>query len=56
MESHDSSSLTAERLPGAIVAGEELPRKTRPAGILFYNEDGSECGGLGISKAKDGTQ
>jgi hypothetical protein len=35
----------AERLPGAIVAGEELPRRIRPAGILFYNEDGSECGG-----------
>jgi hypothetical protein len=46
----------AERLPGAIVAGEELPRKIRPAGILFYNEDGTECGGLALSKAKNGTQ
>jgi hypothetical protein len=46
----------AERLPGSIVAGEELPRKIRPAGILFYNEDGTECGGLALSQAKDGTQ
>jgi hypothetical protein len=46
----------AEHLPGAIIAGEELPRAIRPAGILFYNENGTECGGLGISKAKDGTE
>jgi hypothetical protein len=46
----------AERLPAAIIAGEELPRAIRPAGILFYNENGTECGGLAISKAKDGTQ
>ena len=46
----------AERLPGGIVAGEEFPRRIRPAGILFYNEDGTECGGLALSNAKDGTQ
>jgi len=46
---------TAERLPGSIVAGEELPRSIRPAGILFYDEDGTECGGIALSRAKDGT-
>jgi hypothetical protein len=32
---------SAERLPGSIVAGEELPRSIRPAGILSYDEDGT---------------
>jgi hypothetical protein len=35
-----------DRLPGVIVMGKESP-KTRPqAGMLFYNDEGSENGGL----------
>jgi hypothetical protein len=36
-----------ERLPGVIVKGKELPESDRPqAGMLFYNNEGSENGGL----------
>lgn len=36
-----------ERLPGVIVRGKENPRKDRPyAGMLFYNDEGTETGGL----------
>lgn len=35
------------RLPGVIVRGKENPRVDRPyAGMLFYNDEGSENGGL----------
>jgi hypothetical protein len=35
------------RLPGIIVQGKEQPKKDRPqAGILFYNDEGTENGGL----------
>jgi hypothetical protein len=35
------------RLPGVIVKGKELPKVDRPqAGMLFYNDEGSENGGL----------
>jgi hypothetical protein len=36
-----------ERLPGVIVRGKENPRVDRPyAGMLFYNDEGTENGGL----------
>jgi hypothetical protein len=36
-----------ERLPGVIVRGKESPRRERPyAGMLFYNDEGTENGGL----------
>src|SRR5919201_6407696 len=36
-----------ERLPGVIVRGKENPSKDRPqAGMLFYNDEGTENGGL----------
>lgn len=36
-----------DRLPGVIVKGKELPKVDRPeAGMLFYNNEGSENGGL----------
>ena len=36
-----------ERLPGVIVRGKESPRADRPyAGVLFYNDEGTENGGL----------
>lgn len=35
------------RLPGVIVRGKEHPRADRPyAGMLFYNDEGTENGGL----------
>lgn len=37
----------AARLPGVIVKGKESPPVDRPqAGFLFYNDEGSETGGL----------
>jgi len=36
-----------DRLPGVIVKGKELPPSDRPqAGMIFYNDEGSENGGL----------
>jgi hypothetical protein len=36
-----------DRLPGVIVKGKEQPKSDRPgAGMLFYNDEGSEDGGL----------
>ena len=31
--------------PG-IIEGKVLPKRARPAGIIFFNTDGDECGGL----------
>jgi hypothetical protein len=45
------------QLPGVIVKGKERPPSDRPqAGMLFYNEEGSETGGLifGGHKNADG--
>jgi hypothetical protein len=42
------------RLPGVIVKGKELPKVERPqAGMLFYNDEGSENGGLIFGGHKD---
>ena len=49
---------SAARLPPPIVAGKAGQRSGRPlAGVLFYNDDGDECGGLyGYGRtAEDGT-
>lgn len=36
-----------DRLPGIIVKGKEFPKVERPqAGMLFYNDEGTETGGL----------
>jgi hypothetical protein len=36
-----------DRLPGVIVRGKEQPKVDRPqAGMIFYNDEGSENGGL----------
>ena len=47
----------AERLPAPVVSGEVLQRQGRFPAILFYNDDGDECGGLGVSgrTKEDGT-
>ncbi len=44
-------SNAARQHPG-IVAGKPLPARPRPAGLLFFNTEGDECGGL----VYDGTQ
>ncbi len=42
------------RLPGVIVKGKEHPPQDRPqAGMLFYNDEGSENGGLIFGGHKD---
>ena len=42
------------RLPGVIVRGKEQPPVDRPqAGMLFYNDEGSENGGLVFSGRSD---
>jgi hypothetical protein len=35
-----------ERQPASRVAGQNLPREGKTPAILFYNEEGDECGGL----------
>ena len=43
-----------DRLPGVIVKGKELPKSDRPgAGMLFYNDEGSENGGLVFAGHQD---
>jgi hypothetical protein len=43
------------RLPGVIVKGKEQPAADRPqAGMLFYNDEGSEAGGLIFSGRQTG--
>ena len=44
--------------PGAIFKGREYPHDRETAGMLFYNDEGTENGGLifGGEKSKDGTK
>jgi hypothetical protein len=35
-----------ERLPGPVVDGQASPDTRRMPGLIFYNEQGDECGGL----------
>lgn len=35
-----------DRLPGAIIDGKESPDRRNMPGILYYNAQGDECGGL----------
>jgi hypothetical protein len=46
----------AERAPDVVIAGKTYHRSGRnEAGIIFYNDEGSENGGLGFSgRARDG--
>ena len=39
-----------EMMPPPIVNGKVYKRAVSPAGIIFYNETGSECGGIALSK------
>jgi hypothetical protein len=47
----------ADTAPGAIVKGKEIPHPNRQsAGIIFYNDEGTENGGLIFGGAKKGNQ
>ncbi len=35
-----------DEMPGPIIDGTEIPRENRGAGLLFYNTEGDEVGGL----------
>lgn len=39
-----------ERMEQPILFGKKYKRALNPAGIIFYNEKGDECGGIAISK------
>ncbi|WP_244244105.1 hypothetical protein [Marilutibacter alkalisoli] len=41
------------RLPGAIIRGKEYEHPRPLAGMLFYNDEGTEVGGLGFSGSRD---
>lgn len=43
-----------ERIPPPILDGKEFKRAISPAGIIFYDKKGNECGGLALS-GKDNT-
>lgn len=40
------------RQHSGIINGKEIPQRERPAGIIFFNDEGDECGGL-IFHVKD---
>jgi hypothetical protein len=49
----------ADKEPGIVIKGKEYPHPSRKdAGMLFYNDEGTENGGLifGGEKTKDGTK
>ena len=37
---------TPERAPNPVINGKEIERSIKPAGLVFYDEDGNETGGL----------
>lgn len=41
------------RFPGAIIRGKEYEHPRNGAGMLFYNDEGTEVGGLGFSGSRD---
>ena len=44
-----------ERIPPPILNGKTFKRAVSPAGIIFYDKQGNECGGLALSQ-KDKTE
>lgn len=44
-------SNKARQHPGRM-DGKDLPARERPAGLLFFNDQGDECGGLGYNSSK----
>jgi hypothetical protein len=44
-----------KELPDFVVNGKPIPRNGKDAGMIFFNNEGAECGGLQISGAKTAT-
>ena len=40
--------------PPGSYDGKDLPKRDRPAGMIFFNDDGDECGGLVYDGSKKG--
>jgi len=38
-----------DRFPLPVVNGKEYPRSINPCGIVFYDEHGTECGGIAVA-------
>lgn len=43
---------TPERAPNPVIDGKEVERSIKPAGLVFYDEDGNETGGLATASMK----
>src|SRR5690606_12995121 len=43
-----------DRMPSPILNGKEYQRDINPSGLVFYNDKGNECGGLGIVNVPEG--
>lgn len=43
------------KLPGSTMNGKEFSKQQRGSGMIFYNEDGDECGGYQWGSDKDGS-
>ncbi|WP_048510579.1 hypothetical protein [Chryseobacterium sp. FH2] len=42
-----------ERMPNPIIAGKEYKRRMAPAGLIFYDKNGDEVGGLALSQTNE---
>lgn len=42
----EESHLRKDKSPGWVLQGKHYPGRPKQAGIIFYNDDGEECGGL----------
>jgi len=42
---------TPERAPNPVINGKEIERSIKPAGLVFYDEDGNETGGLATASS-----
>lgn len=38
-----------EKFPLPVIAGKEYPRSINPSGMVFYDETGTECGGIAVA-------
>src|ERR1700683_717158 len=43
-----------EELPGLLINGKPAPRNGKDAGMIFFNDEGLECGGFQVSGTKSG--
>jgi hypothetical protein len=45
-----------QELPDLVIDGKPVPRDGKDAGMIFFNDEGFECGGLQLSGAKTAQQ